>query len=132
LIIFLNSNYPSLPDKEIQLVTRKKKERTDNLDVDKFLESTLRAAASVKVMRADLENEMEQYVQTREARKQKLFSGQAVGSVEELIRSVPIIHKDKSLSSARLENQSVRRQLLSDQEDLNSFQQNFRSVKSVA
>ena len=113
-------------------MARKKKERTDNLDVDKFLESTLRAAASVKVMRADLENEMEQYVQTREARKQKLFSGQAVGSVEELIRSVPIIHKDKSLSSARLENQSVRRQLLSDQEDLNSFQQNFRSVKSVA
>lgn len=125
--------YPINDDQEseIKLVTYKKKQQQQaSLDIDKFFESTLKATTNAKVMRADLENEMASYINDRETQKQKLYSEQHVQSVEELIRSVPIIQKDRTVSSSQLENQAIRKQLLTDQEDFANLKQNFRSIMS--
>lgn len=113
---------------EIRIVTQKKKQ-FESLDIEKFLESTLKANLNAQVLRADLEKEMA--VHTKQQQQQiheKSYHIEEIRKVEELINAVPIINKDRSFTSYQQEGQSIRNQILSDQNQLASLKTSFRNA----
>ena len=118
--------YPINDDEEgeIKLVARKNKKQ-ETLDVERFLETTLKASIGAKVMREQLETEWSQYSRKQEA---TVFNEAKLKAVEQLINSAPIV--PAPVKDLRTETDEIRRQILKDQEELKRFE-NFQSISSV-
>ncbi len=98
-------------------IKEKMNEHHKTIDIEKFMESTLKASLNAKLMREEIEAD---FIKTMAAGKNEnpVFSLSGLKNVEEKIRSVPmIIGPDVQISM-----DSIKQQILNDQNDLKQFQ----------
>lgn len=115
--------YPITDDDSNQMrIKEKMSEYNQQIDVDKFLESTLKANLNAKMMREELEAEFYK-VNNEKKERSTAFNINEIKNVEELIKSVAMV-KDNSIDT-------IRQQIFTDQNDLKQFQTNKESNYSL-
>jgi hypothetical protein len=113
-------------ESEFQVIHKKKKDvNKQPLDIEKFLESTLRANMKAKVMREELEAEV---AKQNTLHKSKFIEQQKIEtlkSVESLIQSVslPVVP-----GLPKIDTNLLKDQLVADENDFNVFKSRHRSV----
>lgn len=108
-------------EKEIRFVGKSKKDH-NQLDVEKFLESTLKANLNAKLMRDELENEIEKY-KSEKSVKEKMPD---MKSIEEFIKSVPLSSQklSQTLSQKQESASSIKAKLVKEENEFKMFQKN--------
>ncbi len=87
-----------------------------NLDVERFMEATMRASMQARLVREELDQDV---AKTAE-KTHKVVGGEQERRVEELVRSVRMV--------APAETQAIRKQLWAEQGQLASLKSDFRAV----
>lgn len=114
-------------DNEIRIVNTKKK-NFNPLDVEKFLESTIKANLKAKAMREELEQEISKGMK----KENSLSSAPKLADfkeIDDLIRSAPIISSDRNHYT---ENNSIRDSILKEETELKLFQSKFHGSDPIS
>jgi hypothetical protein len=115
----MKSKYYPVTDNDSNELKIKEKmnEYHKTIDVEKFLESTLKASLNAQLIREELEAEFKE-TSLKKDYKTSVINMSELRNVEEIIRTAPIIRDN----SNNFNIDSIRKQVLNDQSELKEFQ----------
>jgi len=91
-----------------------------NLDVERFMEATMRASMQARLVREELEQEVAKAAEKTQKVGRLDVGGEQARRVEEMVRSVRVV--------APAETQAIRKQLWAEEGQLASLKSDFRAV----